>query len=79
MKSLLFAVLLAAQDAKPAPELPVTYTSPGKGFLSLALYDEQGTLVRTLLSAQAVEAGPGSTTRSRPRLSSMRFAGWWPK
>ncbi|HEX7902070.1 MAG TPA: hypothetical protein VF950_30195 [Planctomycetota bacterium] len=58
MKSLLLAVLLAS----PSPELVVTYTSPGKGFLSLAVYDEQGTLVRTLLSAQAVEAGPGSTS-----------------
>ncbi len=25
------------------------------------------------------DTGPGSTTRSRPRESSKRFAGWWPK
>jgi len=58
MKSLLLALLLA-QDTQ---NIPVTYSSPGKGFLSLALYDEQGVLVRTLLTARAVEAGPGSTS-----------------
>lgn len=25
------------------------------------------------------EAGPGSTSRSRPRVNSNRLAGWWPK
>jgi sugar lactone lactonase YvrE len=37
--------------------LPVTFTAPAKGFASLAVYDAQGVLVRSLLSAQPVDAG----------------------
>lgn len=40
--------------------LPVGFTAPGKGFISLALYDKGGVLVRSLLYAKPVEAGKGS-------------------
>lgn len=35
---------------------------PAQGFLSLAFYDQAGTLVRSLLSAEAVTAGAGTVT-----------------
>ncbi len=38
--------------------LPVRFIAPAKGFVSLAMYDADGVLVRSLLNAQAVEAGP---------------------
>ena len=37
--------------------LPVTFKAPGKGFVSLALYDKSGVLVRSLLYAEPVEKG----------------------
>lgn len=40
--------------------IPVSVASPGKGFLSLALYDVGGVLVRTLLYALPVEEGQSS-------------------
>ncbi len=42
--------------------LPVRFTVPGKGLASLAVYDANGVLVRSLLNAQAVEAGQHTTT-----------------
>ena len=36
--------------------IPVMATTPGKGYLSLALYDKKGVLVRSLLYAKPVEA-----------------------
>lgn len=49
-----------AQEEAPAAALTVRVSAPAKGFLSLALYDERGSLVRTLLSAEPVDAGPRS-------------------
>ncbi len=43
--------------SSPGVTLPVRFTAPGKGMVSLAVYDADGVLVRTLLNAQAVEAG----------------------
>jgi hypothetical protein len=40
-------------------EIPVAYESPGDGLLSLVLHDDQGTIVRSLLSAEPVKAGTG--------------------
>jgi hypothetical protein len=40
----------------------VHFTVPSKGFASLAVYDANGVLVRSLLSAQAVEAGQQTAT-----------------
>lgn len=44
--------------APPGVSIPVTYTAPAKGFVSLALYSKDGVLVRSLLYAQSVNAGP---------------------
>ena len=47
-------------------------TSPGKGFISLALYDKDNVLVRSLLYAKSVTAGPvkvdwdGATDMGKP-------------
>jgi hypothetical protein len=52
-----------APAAAPAAEsggsvrLPITFTAPGPGFVSLALYDQDGVLVRSLLYAEPVEKG----------------------
>ncbi len=58
----LFLLLLTTSTPSIAalPEMvniPVTYTAPGKGFVSLALYNKEGVLVRSLLYAQPVEPG----------------------
>ena len=45
--------------------LPVRFIAPAKGFVSLAVYDANGVLVRSLLSAQAVEAGPQTVVVGR--------------
>ncbi len=37
--------------------IPVQYTAPGKGFVSLALYDQNGVMARNLLYAEPVEKG----------------------
>ncbi|MDB4766061.1 hypothetical protein OAG71_00080 [bacterium] len=42
--------------------IPVRYTAPDKGFLSLALYSENDQLVRSLLYAEPVEKGNGTIT-----------------
>ncbi len=59
-----FAVLAVANPfpARAAARIEVPYTAPGKGFLSLALYDHDGVLVRSLLSAEPVAAGAGTVT-----------------
>ena len=44
-------------DRKEAVRIAVRYESPGEGRVSLALFDEAGVLVRTLLAAQPVGAG----------------------
>ena len=48
--------------ALPGVKLPVRFTAPRKGLVSLAAYDADGVLVRSLLNAQAVEAGPQTVT-----------------
>lgn len=50
--------------AAPPPEvaIPVAYSVPSDGFLSLALSNEQGQLVRSLLYALPVKTGKGSVT-----------------
>lgn len=55
--SLGFAALAAAEPAGVHIEIP--YSAPGNGFLSLALYDQRGVLVRSLLSAEPVKPGAG--------------------
>lgn len=42
--------------------LTVPYAAPSDGFLSLALYNDKGQLVRSLLYAKPVKAGAGSVT-----------------
>jgi hypothetical protein len=55
--------------------LPVAFTTPGKGFVSLALYDKSGVLVRSLLYAKPVERGKqtvewdGTTDLGKPAAS----------
>ena len=44
-------------DENDAVRIAVRYEAPGEGRVSLALFDEAGLLVRTLLAAQPVEAG----------------------
>ncbi len=54
-----------ARDAGAAPPevaLSVPYAAPADGFLSLALCDDRGHLVRTLLCAKPVPVGNGSAT-----------------
>ena len=46
-----------SQPAGGAVRLPVRFTSPDKGFASLALYNKEGVLVRSLMYAQPVIAG----------------------
>jgi hypothetical protein len=70
--SLVFAAVQPARAAEPgnagtpagksgaAPagvRLPVAYSAPAKGLVSLALFNQEGVLVRSLLYAQPVEAG----------------------
>lgn len=59
--AVLFLSATAARAASP-PEvsIPVTYSTPGDGFLSLAVHNERGQLVRSLLYALPVKAGKGS-------------------
>jgi hypothetical protein len=46
-----------AADTGSSVRLPITFTAPAPGFVSLALYDQDGVLVRTLLYAEPVEKG----------------------
>lgn len=46
-----------APPALGAMELPIRFTPPDKGLASLALYNNEGVLVRSLLYAQLVKAG----------------------
>lgn len=51
--------------AVPPPDvsIPVTYSAPADGFLSLTLSDESGLLVRSLLYALPVKAGKSQGLR----------------
>lgn len=51
---------LAALGAAEPVRITVPYTAPGEGFVSLALYDHDGVLVRSLLAAEPVKAGAGT-------------------
>ncbi len=56
----------APSDAPARAEvaIPVPFTAPGKGWMSAALYDGSGTLVRTLAYARPVKAGFRETGRN---------------
>jgi hypothetical protein len=69
----------APQESPVAPEpvgvpghIPVTFTTPGKGLASVALYDREGVLVRSLLYAAPVSSGrqtvdwDGTTDMGKP-------------
>ncbi len=43
--------------AASALRLPISFSAPAKGFVSLALYDQEGVLTRSLLYAEPVEQG----------------------
>ena len=43
--------------AAPSLRLPISFAAPAKGFVSLALYDDEGVLTRSLLYAEPVEKG----------------------
>jgi hypothetical protein len=45
------------QIAANSVRIPLTFSAPGKGYVSLALYDKSGVLMRSLLSAEPVEKG----------------------
>lgn len=69
-------VSLAASQASPVTtagvRVPVSFTAPDKGFVSLALYDKSGVLVRSLMYAKPVEKGrqsiewDGTTDMGKP-------------
>ncbi len=70
---LLLTIAVSSQTAPPPTlQIPVTYTAPGKGFVSLALYNTDGVLVRSLLYAQPVAGGAatvawdGTTDMGKP-------------
>ena len=44
--------------AASAMRLPISFSAPAKGFVSLALYDQEGVLTRSVLYAEPVEEGP---------------------
>src|SRR5689334_22609926 len=51
---------LCHSQSPPSPSsvrIPVTFSAPGKGYVSLALYDQEGVLTRSLLYAKPVEKG----------------------
>jgi len=54
--SVMLLVAVQGLCGEPA-SMPVAFDSPGKGLLSLGVYDESGTLVRSLSYAKEVEAG----------------------
>jgi len=52
----LLALASAGQAAEPT-KLPIRLTTPGKGRLSLGVYDDSGTLIRSLTYAGKVDGG----------------------
>src|SRR3954469_15533118 len=62
--SIALSTAMAAEQAAPAERvgvrIAIPYSAPAKGFVSLALYDQGGALVRNLLCAEPVEAGARS-------------------
>ena len=58
--ALLISATLTAGASPKEVAVPVAYSAPSDGFLSLALYNDRGQLVRSLLSAKSVKAGSGS-------------------
>jgi len=58
---LLTAISFAQEPAtQPSVEMAVPYTAPGDGFLSLAVCNEKGQLVRSLFYAKPVKKGDGT-------------------
>ncbi|MFA6294118.1 MAG: hypothetical protein WC637_20175, partial [Victivallales bacterium] len=62
----ILAPVMAEETAKspvPVKEVAITvpYSAPSDGFLSLALFNERGQLVRSLLYAKSVKAGEGAS------------------
>ncbi len=51
---------MLSPDESTATNLTVAFNAPGKGLLSLGVYDSSGTLIRSLAFAKTVEAGPQS-------------------
>ena len=58
--SILFLIPIGAQETSASPKevaVVVPYSAPADGFLSMALYNDHGQLVRSLLYAKPVKAG----------------------
>jgi len=62
LTTLLVTSAIAHTAPPPDVSIPVTYSAPADGFLSLALSDDRAQLVRTLLYALPVKAGKSSVT-----------------
>lgn len=67
--TMLLTSFLIANAITKNPQVPigevainVPYTAPADGYISLALFNEQGQLVRSLLYAKKVKAGKGTVT-----------------
>ena len=57
LAALSLSVTMTCAAPPPDVAIPVTYSAPADGLLSLTLSDEKGQLVRSLLSALPVKAG----------------------
>ena len=60
LAALLLPPVATLQAADVEVAVPVAYSAPADGFLSLALFNDRGQLVRSLLYAKPVKAGSGS-------------------
>ncbi len=56
--AVLTAAPLVPKSARPGVAEPIQVQVPGTGFLSLGIYNRQNTLIRSLLYAKSVKAGP---------------------
>lgn len=52
------SVRAAPRQSRPGVAAPIRLEIPGRGFLSLGVYNRQNTLIRSLLAAKPVLAGP---------------------
>jgi len=59
-RSVLFSLAACALFASAGEATPIQYTLPAKARVSLAIYDQHGRMIRTLLNAQMQEPGPQS-------------------
>ena len=62
LAALSLSATMTCADPPPDVAIPVAYSAPADGFLSLTLSDEKGQLVRSLMSALPVKAGKSSVT-----------------